>query len=85
VSSVVRVLGGPVPEQRKELIAGGTYLSGSEAVAAFAAVEDADHTIVTIGCENLIVVHTADATLVCPASEAQRVKEAVQAVPQELR
>jgi len=33
------------------------------------------HTITTIGCEDLIIVHTPDATLVFPASEAQRVKE----------
>ena len=36
---------------------------------------DKQHTITTIGCEDLIIVHTPDATLVFPASEAQRVKE----------
>ena len=36
---------------------------------------DKSHTITTIGCENLVIVHTNDATLVFPASEAQRVKE----------
>ncbi len=34
-----------------------------------------EHTITTIGCKDLIIVHTPDATLVFPASEAQRVKE----------
>ena len=37
--------------------------------------DDPTHTITTIGCENLIIVHTKDATLVFPASEAQKVKE----------
>jgi len=33
--------------------------------------------IATIGCEDLIVVHTARATLVCPAKEAERIKALV--------
>ena len=36
---------------------------------------DKSHTITTIGCDDLVIVHTKDATLVFPASEAQRVKE----------
>ncbi len=36
---------------------------------------DKSHTITTIGCDSLVIVHTDDATLVFPASEAQRVKE----------
>ncbi|MHC4989883.1 MAG: mannose-1-phosphate guanylyltransferase [Planctomycetota bacterium] len=36
--------------------------------------DDPDHLIATIGCRDLIVIHTADATLVCPADEAERVK-----------
>jgi mannose-1-phosphate guanylyltransferase len=36
---------------------------------------DPDHLVTLIGCEGLVVVHTPDATLVMPASEAQRVKE----------
>ncbi|HJN71980.1 MAG TPA: mannose-1-phosphate guanylyltransferase [Phycisphaerales bacterium] len=36
---------------------------------------DKSHTITTIGCEDLVIVHTDDATLVFPVSEAQRVKE----------
>ncbi|MCA9135761.1 MAG: mannose-1-phosphate guanylyltransferase [Planctomycetales bacterium] len=38
---------------------------------------DPDHTIVTIGIEDLIVVHTKDATLVAPKSAEERVREAV--------
>jgi mannose-1-phosphate guanylyltransferase len=37
--------------------------------------DDPTHTITTIGCEDLVIVHTTDATLVFPSSEAQRVKD----------
>ena len=37
--------------------------------------DDPSHTIATIGCDDLVIVHTSDATLVFPRSEAQRVKE----------
>ncbi|MEE9404465.1 MAG: mannose-1-phosphate guanylyltransferase [Algisphaera sp.] len=33
------------------------------------------HLITTIGCEDLIVIHTAKATLVCRADQAERIKE----------
>lgn len=38
---------------------------------------DPDHTIVTIGVDDLIVVQTKDATLVAPKSAEERVREAV--------
>ena len=47
--------------------------------------EDPHHTITTIGCQDLIIVHTADATLVCPASQAERIKELVERVDPRLR
>jgi len=40
-------------------------------------VSDRDHLVALVGCEDLIVVHTDDATLVCPRSEAQRIKSLV--------
>ena len=46
---------------------------------------DKSHTITTIGCEDLVIVHTPDATLVFPASESQRVKELYALVTPELR
>jgi mannose-1-phosphate guanylyltransferase len=46
---------------------------------------DKTHTIATIGCEDLVIVHTDDATLVFPASEAQRVKEMQRLVDPELQ
>jgi mannose-1-phosphate guanylyltransferase len=38
------------------------------------ASDDPDHLIAAIGCEDLIIVHTADATLVCRADRAESVK-----------
>jgi mannose-1-phosphate guanylyltransferase len=42
--------------------------------------EVAQHKIVCLGIEDLIVVHTPDATLVCKKSEAERIKQAVEAL-----
>jgi mannose-1-phosphate guanylyltransferase len=38
---------------------------------------DPNHLIATVGLSDMIVVHTPDATLVCPKDEAQRIKELV--------
>ena len=38
---------------------------------------DGEHLVTLIGVSDMVVVHTHDATLVCPKSEAQRVKELV--------
>ncbi|OYP34045.1 mannose-1-phosphate guanylyltransferase [Rhodopirellula sp. MGV] len=46
---------------------------------------DSDHTIVTIGVEDLIVVHTKDATLVAPKHAEERVREAVKLLEQNSR
>jgi mannose-1-phosphate guanylyltransferase len=39
--------------------------------------DEPEHLVTTIGLSDMIVVHTKDATLVCPKREAQRVKELV--------
>ena len=39
--------------------------------------QDPEHLISLIGVNDMIVVHTKDATMVCPKSEAERVKEMV--------
>jgi mannose-1-phosphate guanylyltransferase len=39
--------------------------------------QDPEHLIATIGVSDMIIVHTKDATLICPKDEAQRVKELV--------
>lgn len=41
------------------------------------AVGPADHVVVTVGVDRVIVVHTPDATLVCDVDQAQHVREAV--------
>ena len=51
----------------KSLFMGG---SGNLAVS-----DDPDHLIATVGCEDLIIIHTAKSTLVCPKSQAERIKE----------
>ncbi|MEZ5276256.1 MAG: sugar phosphate nucleotidyltransferase [Opitutaceae bacterium] len=35
------------------------------------------HLVALIGCDDLVVIHTADATLVCPRGESQRIKDLV--------
>jgi mannose-1-phosphate guanylyltransferase len=42
--------------------------------------QDPAHLLTTIGVSDMIIVHTRDATLVCPRDEAQRVKELVNKV-----
>jgi mannose-1-phosphate guanylyltransferase len=39
------------------------------------ASSDPNHLLAAIGCEDMIIVHTPDATLVCPASRAESIKE----------
>jgi mannose-1-phosphate guanylyltransferase len=43
-------------------------------------VGESKHLIATIDVDNLIVVHTDDATLICNAKSAQRIKELVQKI-----
>jgi mannose-1-phosphate guanylyltransferase len=47
--------------------------------------DDPDHCICTIGCEDLVIVHTKDATLICRADHAQKVKDMAGIVPESLR
>ncbi len=44
--------------------------------------DDPGHLVTGIGVNDMIIVHTRDATLVCPKTEAQRVKELVDRVKQ---
>jgi mannose-1-phosphate guanylyltransferase len=41
------------------------------------AVSEEDHLIATLGVEDLVIVHTKDATLICKKHEAQRLKDLV--------
>ncbi|MFA5203371.1 MAG: mannose-1-phosphate guanylyltransferase [Lentisphaeria bacterium] len=36
---------------------------------------DPNHLVVAAGCQNLVIIHTPDATLVCPADQAETVKD----------
>jgi mannose-1-phosphate guanylyltransferase len=56
-----------------------------DASNVLAVSHDPDHVIATIGCENLIIVHTKDVTLVCRADQAQRVKELAERVDPSLQ
>lgn len=44
--------------------------------------DDPEHLMTTIAVSDMIIVHTKDATLVCPKGEAQRVKDLVAKVKQ---
>ncbi len=37
--------------------------------------DDPEHVVTTIGCDDLVVIHTGKATLVCKKSQAERIKE----------
>jgi mannose-1-phosphate guanylyltransferase len=47
--------------------------------------ESGRHTVALLGCENLIVVHTPDATLVMPREKADELKALHEQVPEALR
>lgn len=42
--------------------------------------EDANHLIALIGMDNVIVAHSPDATLVCPANQSHRLKELLEEI-----
>jgi mannose-1-phosphate guanylyltransferase len=47
------------------------------------ASDEPDHLIAAVGCDDLIIVHTADATLICRADKAEAVKQLQQILRQE--
>lgn len=53
-----------------------------ESRGCLAASSDPGHLIAAIGCEDLLIVHTPDATLVCRADQAERIKQLQQIVGQ---
>ena len=59
--------------------ASGNALSGRAVLHAstgnVVASSDPEHLVALVGCEDLVVVHTASATLVMPAAAAQQVKD----------
>ena len=63
----------PQDENGNAIAAGRSLLVNT--VRTLVASSDPKHLIVTSGCEDLIVIHTADATLVCRADQAESIKE----------
>jgi mannose-1-phosphate guanylyltransferase len=47
--------------------------------------DDPNHTITALDCEDLIIVRTADATLVCPRTSAERIKLVAEGVEPRLQ
>jgi mannose-1-phosphate guanylyltransferase len=64
---------------------GNTRIQHLQSKGVVVASDDPSHTVSVIGLENVIVVHTKDATLVCRADMAEKVKEIAGAVPPELQ
>lgn len=48
-------------------------------------VTNSEHLVAVVGVEDLIVVHTPDATLVCPKSRAQEIKDVVKKLGDDAR
>ena len=47
--------------------------------------DDPSHTITTIDCTDLIIIHSRDATLVCPRDSAEKIKDLAQRVDSRLQ
>jgi mannose-1-phosphate guanylyltransferase len=63
----------PQDENGNALSAGKSLLLDTR--STLAASSDPDHLLAAVGCENLIIIHTPDATLVCRADKAESIKE----------
>ena len=73
------------PDAANNRIAAGTAWSDIDSSGLMVISQEASHRICTIGCHDLVIVHTAEATLICAAEEAQRVKDMATQVPETLR
>ncbi|MCH2142575.1 MAG: mannose-1-phosphate guanylyltransferase [Phycisphaerales bacterium] len=60
----------PDPQQNRSF-GPATHLDSKRVISVS---DDPAHLIATLGCEDLVIVHTAKATLVCHADQVQRVK-----------
>jgi mannose-1-phosphate guanylyltransferase len=61
-------------DERGNAVGGGRVLA-LDTRGTLVASNDPRHLIATIGCEDLIVIHTPDATLVCRKDQAESIKE----------
>ena len=73
------------PDENDNRIAPGTDCTNLDSSGLLVASDEPGHRICTIGCEDLVIVHTRDATLICRAEDAQKVKDMAGIVPEELR
>lgn len=63
----------PMDEHRNAIGEGKSLLMESKGMLV--ASSDPKHLIVTVGCQNLMVIHTPEATLICPTDQAESIKE----------
>lgn len=78
----------PAVERHHEKDANGNVKRGSvvtQEASGNIVVNDGKHTTALIGVDDLIVVQTADATLVCPKSRAQEIKKLVKGLGEQDR
>lgn len=61
------------PDQEGNVHSGRALFAESSGTIAVSTEEE--HLIACLGCEDLVVVHTADATLICPRSRADELKK----------
>lgn len=61
-------------DEQENALSGGEHVL-IDSANCLAASSDPRHLIAMVGCENLIVIHTPDATLVCRADQAEQIKE----------
>ena len=62
------------PDSRGNILRGAALVEGGEDNIVFS---DSDHLVTVCGVDDLIVVHTDDATLICPKDKAQDIKKLV--------
>ncbi|MCA9287495.1 MAG: mannose-1-phosphate guanylyltransferase [Phycisphaerales bacterium] len=65
--------------------ASGAALAAVASTGNLAVSSQPGHTIALLGCKDLIVIHTPDATLVMPAAQAERLKDLHTIVPDALK
>lgn len=70
-------------DERGNAVAGKVMLEGT--ARTLVASNDPNHLVAVLGCEDLIVIHTPDATLVCRADQAEAIKRLHGAVAEEYR
>lgn len=66
-----------IPDENGNIILGGSHI-GLGTDESLVVSTDPNFMVVTLGMSNMIVVKTANAILICPRGQSQRVKELVQ-------